>query len=53
MDTSWDNDPVKNPLYRQKEAFYTVQLADHRDGVDGIPEPKLPPNEYGKEGKKF
>ena len=50
MDTSYDYDPGTNPLYdSQRDLFYTIPRADHRDGVQ-IPEPKRPPNEFGTDG---
>ena len=67
MNTKQDYDPYRdivlgdgttirgvNPLYdAKKETFYTIPLADHRSGVDGVPEPKAPPPEYGTGGKPW
>jgi hypothetical protein len=50
MNTNYDYDPNKNPLYdSQKDLFYTIPEADHRDGVK-IPPKKRPPVEFGTDG---
>jgi hypothetical protein len=49
MDTRYDYDPIRNPLYDPyREKSYTIPLADFRANV---PEPKRPPPEYGTDGQ--